>query len=72
MAPFVKVTYEKELKKSCEFVGSNYDELIAAPISSYQEKGLDGLTGVERVIQYAINRTVNAVHQAMEGRLSIT
>ena len=67
MAPFVKVTYEKELNKSCEFAGSNYDELIAVPISSYREKGLDGLTGVERVIQYAINRTVNAVHQAMEG-----
>ena len=67
MAPFVKVTYEKELKKSCEFAGSDYDELIADPISSYREKGLDGLTGVERVIQYAINRTVNAVHQAMEG-----
>ena len=67
MAPFVKVTYEKELKKSCEFAGSNYDELMDVPISSYREKGLEGLTGIERVIQYAINRTVNAVHQAMEG-----
>ena len=67
MAPFVKVTYEKELKKSCEFAGSNYDELLVVPISSYREKGLDGLTGVERVIQNAINCTVNAVHQAMEG-----
>jgi ribonucleoside-triphosphate reductase len=67
MAPYVKVTYEKELKKACEFAGSNYDELKVVPISIYKEKKLDGLTGDERVIQYALNRTINAVYQAMEG-----
>jgi ribonucleoside-triphosphate reductase len=67
MAPFVKVTYEKELKKACEFTGSDFDKLIAVPISVYKEKDLDGLTGDGRVIQYALNRTINAVYQAMEG-----
>lgn len=67
MAPFVKVTYEKELKKACEFAGRNFDELKVVPISIYKEKNLAGLTGDERVIQYALNRTINAVYQAMEG-----
>lgn len=67
MAPFVKVTYEKELKKACEFAGRNFDELKVVPISIYKEQKLDGLTGDERVIQYALNRTINAVYQAMEG-----
>jgi len=67
MAPFVKVTYEKELKKACEFTGSDFDKLMAVPISAYKENDLDGLTGAERVIQYALNRTINTVYQAMEG-----
>lgn len=67
MAPFVKVTYEKELKKICEFTGSDFDKLKAVPISVYKEKDLAGLSGKERVIQHALNRTINAVHQAMEG-----
>jgi len=67
MAPFVKVTYEKELKKACEFTGCDFDKLIAIPISVYKEKDLDGLAGDERVIQYALNRTINTVYQAMEG-----
>ncbi|MEH7094890.1 anaerobic ribonucleoside triphosphate reductase [Neobacillus vireti] len=67
MAPFVKVTYEKELKKACEFSGSDFDKLIAVPISMYKEKDLDGLAGNERVIQHALNRTINTVYQAMEG-----
>lgn len=67
MAPFVKVTYEKELKKVCEFTGSPFDELKKLPITAYKETSLDGLTGQERVLQHALNRTVNAVYQAMEG-----
>lgn len=67
MAPFVKVTYEKELKKACEFTGSNFDELKKLPITVYKETSLEGLTGTERVLQHALNRTVNAVYQAMEG-----
>ncbi len=67
MAPFVKVTYEKELKKACEFSEIDFDKLIAIPISNYKEKDLAGLTGDERVIQYALNRTINHVYQAMEG-----
>lgn len=67
MAPFVKVTYEKELKKACEFAGTNFDELKKLPITAYRAKDLGELAGQERVRQHAINRTVNAVYQAMEG-----
>lgn len=67
MAPFVKITYEKELKKVCEFTGSDFDKLKAVHIPAYIEKDLAGLTGDERIIQHALNRTVNIVHQAMEG-----
>ncbi len=67
MAPFVRVTYEKELKKICEFTGADFAELMEIPVAGYIEKGLEGLTGQERVLQHALNRTVNAVYQAMEG-----
>lgn len=67
MAPFVKITYEKELKKVCEFTGSDFDRLKAVHIHAYKEKDLADLTGDDRTIQHALNRTVNIVHQAMEG-----
>lgn len=67
MAPFVKVTFEKELQKLSEFTGRNLDALKHIKIDDYSEKPLDYLEGDERIVQHAINRTVNAVYQAMEG-----
>lgn len=67
MAPFVKVTFEKELLKLSEFTGRNLDALKHIKIDEYTEKSLDDLEGDERIIQHAINRTVHAVYQAMEG-----
>lgn len=67
MAPFVRVTFDKELKKLSEFTGRNLDVLKNIEILEYTEKPLDGLTGDERIIQHAINRTVYGVYQAMEG-----
>lgn len=67
MAPYVRVTYEKELRKACEFSGHDYETLIKVDVGEYQKYALEGVTGDTRTIQFAINRTVDAVHQACEG-----
>lgn len=67
MAPYVRVTYEKELRKACEFSGDDYENLVKMNVEEYQKCSLEGLTGESRTIRFAINRTVDAVHQACEG-----
>ena len=67
MAPYVRVTYEKELRKACEFSRHDYELLVKTNIGDYQKCSLEGLTGESRTVQFAINRTVDAVHQACEG-----
>lgn len=61
------MTYEKELKKACEFGGADVNCLKDVLITDYAKQSLDGKTGDLRIIQHAINCTVDAVHQAMEG-----
>ena len=36
-------------------------------LKDFEKKSLDGLSGRERVLQHAVNRTVSRVHQAMEA-----
>lgn len=67
MAPYVRVTYEKELRKACEFSGHDYESLVKMNVDDYQKCSLEGLTGNIRTVQFSINRTVDAVHQACEG-----
>lgn len=67
MAPFVKVTFEKELKKLIEFTGQNIGAYKYIKVAAYEERALESLEGDERIIQHAVNNTVSAVYQAMEG-----
>ncbi len=67
LAPFVRSSYVEEVKQVEAFDGNDYSELYDAPIDDYIKRPLDGLAGVERVKQHAVNKTVDRVHQDMEA-----
>ena len=67
LAPYVRMSYQEEVKNLEKLTGEDLSDLYDAPIDDYMEKPLDGLQGRERLEQHAINKTVNRVHQAMEA-----
>lgn len=67
LAPYVRYTYEEEVRSLEQFEGHSLDDLRTAEIKDYLEAPLDGLDGDERLLQFAINKTVGRVHQAMEA-----
>ena len=67
LAPFVRMSYQEELKNLEKLTGEDLSDLYDAEIDDYIEKPLDGLEGKARLEQHAINKTVNRVHQAMEA-----
>ena len=67
LAPYVRYTYEEEVRSLEQFEGRSLDGLRTAEIKDYLEAPLDGLDGDERLLQFAINKTVGRVHQAMEA-----
>ena len=67
LAPYVRSSYIEELKNLEKLVGRDLSHLYDAVIGDYEEKDLDGLEGDERLLQHAVNKTVNRVHQAMEA-----
>ena len=67
LAPYVRSSYVEEVKNIEALNGEDYSQLYDAEIDDYVKRPLDGLKGLERVKQHAINRTVGRVHQAMEA-----
>ncbi|MDR3137327.1 MAG: anaerobic ribonucleoside triphosphate reductase [Tannerellaceae bacterium] len=67
MAPYVRRSFVEELRTIAGFTGEDYTHLEQVEPDDFLKKPLDSLTGEERVIQQAINRTVVRVHQAMEA-----
>ena len=67
LAPYVRLTFQEELKKMSSYNGKDYSSLNDVKIEDYLKRDLTGLVGDERVIQHAINMTVGRVHQAMEA-----
>ena len=67
LAPYVRMSYQEEVKKLEKLTGEDLKDLYEAPIHDYLEKSLEGLEGKARLEQHAINKTVNRVHQAMEA-----
>ena len=67
LAPFVRLTYIEEVKNLEELNGEDYSQLYDEPLMDYLRQPLDGLKGVDRVRQHAMNKTVGRVHQAMEA-----
>ena len=67
MAPFVRKSLQEELKNLEELNGADYSHLYDKEFPDYLERPLTGLTGDDRILQHAINKTVARVHQAMEA-----
>ena len=67
LAPYVRMSYQEEVKNLEKLTGEALKDLYDAPIDDYLEKSLEGLEGKARLEQHAINKTVNRVHQAMEA-----
>lgn len=67
LAPFVRRSYIEEVKQLESFVGQDLSRLYNAEIKDYVTKPLGACEGDEKLMQHAINRTVERVHQAMEA-----
>ena len=67
LAPFVRLTFIEEVKTLEELCGEDYSSLYDEPLLDYLRQPLDGLKGIDRARQHAINKTVGRVHQAMEA-----
>ena len=67
LAPYVKKTFEEEIKKQGEDLDVDVTKLLDYQPKDYLKKELKGLKGNDRIIQIAINRTVDRVHQSMEA-----
>lgn len=67
LAPYVRTSYQEELRNASEASGVDLSDLTDAPVADYIVRPLEGLSGRERAAQHAINRTVERVHQAMEA-----
>lgn len=67
LAPYVRSSFAEEVKVLEELNGENYNNLYHIKIQDYISRELSGLTGEQRILQHAINRTVNRVHQSMEA-----
>lgn len=67
LAPFVRNSFIEEVKNLERFTGRDLSEMYDAHIDDYLTKDLDGLEGTQRMLQHAVNKTVERVHQAMEA-----
>lgn len=67
LAPYVRSSFVEEVKVLEELNGENYNHLYHIKVQDYIPQELSGLTREQRVLQHAINRTVNRVHQSMEA-----
>lgn len=67
LAPYVRASFIEELKKIEEYEDTDLSDLYHCEIDDYTKRSLEGLTGRERIMQHAVNKTVERVHQAMEA-----
>lgn len=67
LAPYVRSSFVEEVKNIEALNGEDYSDLYEAKFPDYLTCELTGMTGKERVLHHAINRTVSRVHQAMEA-----
>ncbi|MDO4319799.1 MAG: anaerobic ribonucleoside triphosphate reductase [Bacteroidales bacterium] len=67
LAPFVRASFIEEIKNLEKLYGEDFSDMYEIKLKDFIKKDLDGLTGRDRILQHAINRTVMRVHQAMEA-----
>ena len=67
LAPFVRSSFIEEIKNLEHFSGQDLHHLYNKEIKDFLRKDLENLTGDDRLLQHAVNKTVERVHQAMEA-----
>ncbi len=67
LAPYVRLAFIEEIKALETFSGEDFSDLYNVEIKDFLKKPLEGLSGRERTLQHAINKTVSRVHQSMEA-----
>ena len=67
LAPFVRYSFIEELKKLADIEDRDLSHLYHIELEDYTKRKLSGLTGDERLVQHAVNQTVDRVHQSMEA-----
>ncbi len=67
LAPYVRNTFIEEVKSLEVLTGVDYSHLYDKKLDDFLQQPLDFLSGDERILQHAINKTVSRVHQAMEA-----
>ena len=67
LAPYVRKTFIEELNKLQDITKHSLSHLYDVEIDDYLKKGTYMLKGDELYKQYAINNTVERVHQSMEA-----
>ena len=67
LAPFVRSSFVEEVKNIESLSGEDLSDLYDVELKDFEKRDLEGLTGRERMLQHAVNRTVSRVHQAMEA-----
>jgi len=67
LAPFVRSSYIEEVKKLEKLTGKDLSDIYNVEFDDYTIKPLEGLSDTERLLQHAVNQTVERVHQAMEA-----
>ncbi|MDE7115460.1 MAG: anaerobic ribonucleoside triphosphate reductase [Muribaculaceae bacterium] len=67
LAPFVRSSFIEEIKNLEQFTGQNLHHLYNKEIKDFIRQDLENLTGEDRLLQHAVNKTVERVHQAMEA-----
>lgn len=67
LAPYVRFSFIEEVKKLEELYNKDYSHLYDKELVDYINRPLVGLADEARVLQHAINMTVQRVHQSMEA-----
>lgn len=65
IAPYVRMSFEEHYKEARQFFDG--EEATPGEVTEYTFRELDGLSGDDRVFQFALNQTVKETCQAMEG-----
>lgn len=67
LAPFVRSSFIEEVKNLEQLTGKDLSHLYNKELKDFLKTELDTLEGEERLLQHAVNKTVERVHQAMEA-----
>ncbi|MDE6334694.1 MAG: anaerobic ribonucleoside-triphosphate reductase, partial [Muribaculaceae bacterium] len=67
LAPYVRASFIEEIKNLEKLYGEDLSDMYNAAITDFVTTDLSCLTGRDRILAHAINRTVSRVHQAMEA-----